>query len=513
MSDNTSNNKRIAKNTIYLTIRMLFVLGVSLYTSRVFLSALGVEDFGIYNVVCGFVAMFAFLNNAMSTGVQRFYNFELGKNGTEGANKVYITSVFSQLTLAVIIVILTETLGMWYMYNKMVIPVERFTAALWIFQFAIISLVINIMSVPYSGIIMAREKMDYYAVVSIIDVVLKLGIALLIPYVTTDKLITYGALILVISLINFMMYAMYSKLKFAEIKFKLRFYKALFKSLLTFSGWNIFGKVAIMLKEQGLNMVLNLFFGPVVNAARGVAFQVNSALQGFISNITIAVKPQLTQAYAQGDKTRTFNLMFSISKLCYIILLLMAVPICVEIDYILYLWLGENVPEYTNIFVILVIATTFVNNLNAPISFVVQATGEMRRYQIWGSFFELLILPISFVILKVGAEPWTVFVVVFVCVIISQSMSLFILKSIEDYSLKKYCLKVILPLLSITVISVFLSLLIQSTMHTSLFRLFIIFAFSSLVITLCTFWGGLDKVEKGMVTQVLKQKIRLNKKK
>ena len=499
MSEFTEKNKRIAKNTVFLTIRMLFVLGVSLYTSRVILASLGIEDFGIYNVVGGFVSMFAFLNNAMTTGVQRFYNVELGNNGLEGANKVYITSIYSQFVLALVIVILTETIGLWYMNHKMVVPESRFEAAMWIFQFSVMALIINIMSVPFSGAIMAHEKMDYYAFVSILDVLLKLGIALAIPFISHDKLITYGLLILLITVVDFIMYVIYAKCRFQEIRFRPVMYKGLFKDLLSFSGWNMLGKIAIMLKEQGLNMLLNLFFGPLVNAARGVAFQVNGALVGFVNNINIAVKPQLTQACAQGEKQRTISLMFSISKLCYLMLLFIAVPICIEINYILHLWLGNSVPEYTNIFIIIVIATTFVNNLNAPVSYVVHAVGKMKKYQIVTSTIELCILPVAYCILSGGGEPWVVFLVAFFFVTIGQVASLILLKELEDYSIRQYIKEVIIPLVMVTIGSVSSSYITSCFLIDGFQRLVAVTLVSAIITAILSYIFVLNDSEKNML--------------
>ena len=509
MFDNLVKNKKIVTNTFYLTIRMLFVLGVSLYTSRVFLAALGVEDFGIYNVVGGFVTMFAFLNNAMTTGVQRFYNVELGKNGIKGSNKVYISSILSQSVLAGILLVLTETIGLWYMYNEMVIPANRLESAVLIFHFSVGSLVVNIMSVPYSGIIMAHEKMNYFALVSILDVLLKLGVALILPSVTTDRLVVYGFLMLLITILDFFMYSVYARLNFKEIRFVKCFHKRLLVELLSFSSWNVLGKVAIMLKEQGLNMVLNLFFGPVVNAARGVAFQVNGALAGFVNNINVAVKPQLTQAYAQGEKQRTFSLMFSISKLCYIILLLMAVPICMEIDFILKLWLGDNVPKYTAIFIVLVVATTFVNNLNAPVSFVVHAIGKMKKYQTITSAIELFILPVSYLILKTGGEPWVVFIIGFFFVLLGQIFSLFILKELEDYSILSYFKSVIIPLIIITLGGVLFAYIPSMIMMEGIVRLLLVSCVSTIAICLLSYMLVLNDAEKIFLRRILQTKHQL----
>lgn len=509
--DNISANKRIAKNSIYLAVRMLITTCVALYTSRVLLSVLGIVDYGVYNVVCGFVIMFAFLNNAMVTGVQRFYNYELGCNGIDGANHVFITSVYTQFILAVVVVVLTETIGLWYMYHKMVIPPERFSAALWIFQFAVISLVMNIMSAPYAAAVMAHEEMKFYALVSLLDSVIKLLIAIVLPFIFTDKLVAYGFLILLLNVIIFFTYYFFARFKFEEIRFKFVFYKKLFWELLTFSSWNLFGKFAVMVKEQGLNMILNLFYGPIVNAARAIAFQINGALTGFVSSVSVAVKPQLTQSYAQGDKVRTFHLMNSMSKLCYIVLLLFAIPLCVEIDYLLAIWLGANVPEYTNVFVILVVITLFVNNLNAPVSYVVHATGKMKKYQIVTSSIELIMLPVSYIILSFGAEPWIVFFVAFVFVTIGQVASLYILRSIEYFSIRDYFRQIIIPLSLVTLVSLLSALLIKYLLTEGFLRLLLVALVSIAVIALMTYSVCLNVSEKSIVKNFITSKLSFKK--
>ena len=275
MSNNNTSNKRIAQNTLFLSIRMVIVLGINLFTTRIVLQALGVVDYGVYNVVCGFVAMFAFLNTSMSNGIQRFFNFEYGKNGVEGANKVFCTAVYIQAMLAIIIVVLVEPFGLWYLHNKMVIPADRMIAAQWIFQLAILTFVIGIMSSPFSASVTAHERMDFYALISIMDAVFKLAIAYVVLVVTRgDRLILYAVLQAGISVVNITIYY-FCKTRFKEIHFHFGLDKKMFKNMLGFSGWNIFGTFSKVMENQGLNLVLNFFFGPVVNAARGVAVQVN----------------------------------------------------------------------------------------------------------------------------------------------------------------------------------------------------------------------------------------------
>lgn len=467
----TSQNKTLAKNTIFLSVRMIFVMFVSLYTSRVFLHALGVEDFGINNVVCGFVAMFNFLNTSLANGIQRFYNSEMVKSGNKGARIVYNSALLIQGCIAVLVVILLETVGLWYINNKMVIPIERFSTAIWIYQFSVISSVLVIMQTPYSAAVMAYEKMNYYAIVGIVDVMLKLGLALAIPYVSGDHLLFYGAMMLCISISSFMMYVGYAKIKFTSLKIKLELQHGLLKNMITFSGWNFFGTFACMVREQGLNIVLNLFFGPVVNAARGIAYQVSSALQGFVSNISVAAKPQMVSSFAEGNAERTLKLMYSMSKLSFFILYIMAVPVCLEIDYILHLWLGDVVPQHTANFVVLVILTNFMNNLNAPLSNVVYATGKMRNYQVTFSVINILIIPVAYVALQMGLPPEAAFFSYFVMTMFVQIGCLYVLKTIIKISLTDYFYRLCCPLLIFSVVAIPLPYIIKMSMSVGFYRL------------------------------------------
>lgn len=507
------NNSRIAKNTIFLSIRMVIVLLVSLYSSRVILQTLGVEDFGIYNVVGGFVSMFAFLNTSMNNAIQRFYNYEIGKNGSDGERQVYNTALVIQICLAVVIIAATETFGLWYIYHKMVIPPERFSAALWIFQFSIASLVLLIVQIPYSAAIMAHEKMNYYAIVSVLDAVLKLGVALLVVYIPYDKLVGYGAMILGISMINFCLYFFYAKYNFRDLKLKRHFEKGLFKKMLSFSGWNLFGSFARVMKEQGLNMLLNLFFGPVVNAARGVAYQVSGALHGFVNNITIAARPQLTQAYAQGKVSRTMSIMFSVSKLCYVTLLLMAMPIMLEIDFILHIWLGNNIPENTNVFVIIVIITSLIHVFNPPTSFVVHATGRMKKYQFVSGSINLMILPVVYVFLKLEFPAASAFIISAIFALVGQVVAIRILRSLIDFSIKQYLLDVILPTFIITIISVLVSLAPRYFLDYGWLRLVAVTFSSAIAIIVSTFIVGMTEKEKEMIVSMVCNKLKITRRK
>ena len=471
---NIAKNSRIAKNTLFLYLRMFLVLVVSLFTTRVVLRALGVEDYGIHNVVSGFVSMFAFLNTSMSNGIQRFYNFKLGREGERSLTKVYNTALLIQILLAAIIVVMLETVGLWYVHNKMVIPAERSDVALWVYQFSIVSLVLVVLQIPYSAAIMAHERMDYYAYVSIIDVVLKLAFALYLPYVHNDKLLIYGAFGLCVGLINFLMYFVYCKIKFREIHLQLVFDKELFKEVLSFSGWNIFGTFAYMLKGQGLNVLLNAFFGTVVNAARGVSMMIGNAIQGFQTNIVISSRPQTVQSYAEGDINRVRKLMFSLSKISYLMLFMLSMPVIIELRFILLLWLGEIIPDYTFPFTILILVVMILSSLNTPLSQVVHATGKMRNYQIGTSIIICAILPIAWAVLKLGGGPTSVYVVSIVMTIINQGVCMLLLKKVFPYSIRDYLKEVIWPCFLVTVLATIFPLGLHFILPSSFLRLIIV---------------------------------------
>lgn len=409
ISNNSVSNKRILKNTLFLYCRMIIVLLVSLYATRVILNVLGVTDYGIYNVVAGFVSMFSFLNSAMNNTTQRYLNYERGRGDLNSLSNVFNTACQIQAIIAVVTLLLLEVFGVWYINNIMIIPQERIIAANWVFQFSSLSLVLLILQIPYSADIISHERMDYYALVSIIDVAVKLLIVIVLPCLSYDKLFVYGLLSFLLSLINFLLFYIYSNRNFVEVKLRFEFDRELFKTMLSFSGWNMLGAIAYTIQGQGLNVLVNSFFGPVVNAARAIAFQIHAAISGFSENIATAFKPQLIESYAIQDLRRTKELMFSMSKYCYLMIFIFSLPVIVEIESILSIWLGGTVPDYTAIFAILVLVNLLVSSLNLPISQTVQATGKVKYYQIIRSLLVALTLPISWLFLKEGYNPTVVF--------------------------------------------------------------------------------------------------------
>lgn len=493
------NNKRIAINTLFLYVRMAIVMAINLYVTRVVLDVLGVSDYGVYNVVCGFVSMFGFLNTSMANGIQRFYNYELGKNGEDAVIKVYNTALIIQFVLAVGIVILTETIGLWYVNTKMVISPERIVAANWIFQFSALSLVFVIMQIPYSAAILAYERMDYYAVVSIIDAVMKLAIVIILPHLSGDSLIFYGLLMMAISIIDFILYFVYCRKKIHHLKFKKVFDSSLFKSMMSFSGWNLFGSFAYVVKGQGVNVLINTFFGTVVNAANGIATQISSAIQTFAANIVLAFKPQLTQSYAMGDYSRAKNLMFSMSKIAYTLMCVIAIPIMVEMDYVLTLWLSSDIPTYTHSFANLTIIATMIGILNTPITQMIHASGQMKKYQIATSIVICSILPISWLFLKLGYEATSVFVITIIIMVINQVVCLQVLHSIFKFSLTKYVKEVVIPCIIITIIPLFAVSSISNAIGASSIWNFIVVTIVNLLAVGISFYLTLNSAEKQII--------------
>ncbi len=510
MPDNTtSSNKRIAKNTVSLYIRMALVLLVSLYSSRVILNILGVVDYGVYSVVAGFVSMFAFLNTSLTASIQRFYNYERGLNGEDGFNRVYITSLFIQVALAIIVLLLTESFGLWYLNNKLVIPSERLEAASSLFHCSVASMIIVILQVPYSAAVMAKERMGYYALVGIIDVILKLVIVLILPFLAGDSLIWYGFLLLIVCIIVFFFYYIYSKIKFTGISLRFVFYKTLFMDMMKFSGWSMFGSFAQIIRNQGLNIVLNLFFGPVVNAARGISYQVKTALSSFMANVPTAARPQLVESYAVGNFNRSKNIMFSTSKICFILLYVLAVPIIGEMNYILHLWLGNSVPEYTVVFSRLILIIAMIEAFNWPVSMMIYATGDIGIYNILTGLAGILVLPISYLVLRMGMSPASVYVVSLFISILVQYISLLCLKKVTQITLSQYFHNVVLPCCIIVLISAFIPFIINLFFKESFFRLIINCSVCIPIILTVSYIIGLNRSEKSIVREAVKSFIGL----
>ncbi len=503
-----SDNKRIVKNTTFLYLRMFLVLVIGLYTSRVVLQTLGVEDFGIYNVVAGFVSLFGFLNSTLASSMQRFYNYEIGKGEYEGVTKVYNIGLIIHLVLAGLIVLLLESVGLWYINNIMVIPPERLFTANIVFHTTVLSMVVVIMQIPYTGAVLAYEKMSFYAIVSIIDVFLRLLVVLSLQFIDGDSLIIYSILLLLVTIFDFVLTISYVLKKFPLLKFRRLWDAQLFKSILSFSGWNLLGTFAFMLKGQGINMVINYFTGPIVNAARGVAFQVNSAVSGFSSNITVSFRPQIVSSYAAGEHERSLKLMFLESKICYSLLCILVVPLILEMSYVLRLWLGDDIPQHSELFTSLVLIDMIICSLNTPLTHLAHATGNIKIYQIACSCVNILLVPFCWFFMHIGFGPTSAFVCTIVFSILNQFVCLSQLHRIFNYSNADYFKEVLLPCLIISVLLPILPYYVHTIVEESFGRVVIV----SMVDLICALFliilFVLNKNERSSVKLFLNKKIK-----
>lgn len=450
--DTTNKSKRIAKNTIVLYIRMLVLMFISLYTSRIVLNALGITDYGIYNVVGGVVAMFSIISGSLSGAISRYIAYELGKGSTTKLNLVFCSSVNIQLILIIFIIILLETIGLWFLNYRIVVPPDRMVAANWVFQFSIITFAINLLSVPYSATIVAHEKMEAFAYISIFDGVSKLAIAFLILMSPIDRLIYYGLLSMIISLIQRFLYSYYCTKHFPECKFRIIIEYKILKEMFGFAGWNFIGASSVILRDQGGNILINLFFGPTVNAARGIAMSVNSAVSGFVNNFMVAINPQITKSYAAGDMNYMFKLTFQGARLSYYIILILALPILFTTPYLLHLWL-DVVPEYAPSFARLVLIFTMSESLASPLITVMLATGNIRNYQLIVGGLQLLNLPLSYAGLMLGMPPQTVFITAIFVSIICEFARLLMLNRMIGLQIKKFLYDVYFNALCVSLIA------------------------------------------------------------
>lgn len=492
---NTLDSKRIAKNTLLLYVRMFLTMIVSLYTSRVVLNTLGVEDYGVYNVTGGVVAMFSFFNTAMSSATQRYITFALGKGDKQRLNVIFNTAVVIHLGISLCVLILGETIGLWFVMSKLVIPAERSVAAMWVYQCSILTSLVSIMSVPYNADIVANEKMSAFAYISILEVILKLLIVFVLVIIPADKLISYAILVVCVQLIIRYIYVSYCSRHFEEAKIKKVFDKSLFKEMASFAGWSFFGNFACILYGQGVNMLLNIFFGPVVNAARGVAIQVQTAVHQFAGSFQMAINPQITKSYASGNLLQMHSLMCRSSRFSFYLLFFLILPILLETDFILTLWL-KNVPDNTVIFTQIMLCIMMLNPFSSPLTIANQATGMIRFYQIVVGCTLMSIFPISYLVLLWGAPAYAVFCVHFIIEGIALIFRMIMLRKLISLSLIEYVKNVYLPIVKTVIVAVILPILVRIQFNEGWGR-FLAVGFTCVVsIGFSAFFIGLTKNER-----------------
>lgn len=513
MLNHTSNNKRLIKNSIVLYIRMLFTMVIQLYTSRLVLQALGVEDYGIYNVVGGVVLLLNSINASLSNANARFIAVEIGIGNKSNMKRLFGCIMSIHYLFALLILLLAETVGLWFVMNKLVIPESRLAAAFWVYQSAVLSSVITIISSPYNGLIIAHEKMTAFAVISIFDSIAKLLVALFLFISPFDRLIAYAILIVIIHLTVRIIYTIYCRKEFEESDYKLIWDKNISKNVLSFAGWTLTGNVAVMGITQGLNILLNIFFGAVVNAARGIAVQVQSASRMFVSGFQTAINPQIIKSYSQDDMPRMQMLVNMSSRFSFYLMLLIAIPICLHTQYILSLWLVK-VPEYTAEFVQIMMAVALINTLQNPTMIALHATGDLKTVQLVESSLLISVLPIAWVCLKWGhISPVMVFGIYFIVEFITQIVRVIMIYPKVHIPIINYFTKVFLPTTIVTVLSLGCCLGLN---HLFYVKNFIDLIGASLcylgIILAIVMLLGLNKSEKQFVTIFIKNKILFNRK-
>ena len=491
----SENNKRIAKNTLLLYFRMLLTMLVSLYTSRIVLNALGVIDFGIYNVVGGVVTMLSVLSGSLSSAISRFITFELGKSNFDRLKEIFSTAVIIQVVLSIIVITLGETVGMWFLNYKMNIPAERMIAANWVFQFSILTFVVNLISVPYNASIIAHERMSAFAYISVLEVAGKLIVAYFISISPIDKLIFYAVLICVIALTIRMVYGLYCKRYFDECTFYFVWRPQLLKQMFGFAGWNFIGSSSAILRDQGGNIIINLFCGPVVNAARGIAYQVNAAVTSFVTNFMMAINPQIIKSYASENYDYVMSLIFRGARFSFYILLFVSIPVLIDTHFILEIWL-KTVPEYTVSFVRLVILFTLSESISYPLITVMHATGNIREYQILVGGLQMLNLPISYFIMYIGMPPELVFIVAIVISQFCLFSRLVLLRKMIGLEINKFLKSVWMNVLIVAFVSSILPIMISYKTYESLSRLFWLLLVNIVTVSIVVYFIGLTLNER-----------------
>lgn len=463
MPEQISNSKRIAKNTLYMYIRMGVIMLVQIYTARVVLNALGVEDYGIYNVVGAFIVAFTFISGPLGTATQRFLNFELGKKEKGDISSIFSMSLLIYLVLALILVVVIEITGLWFIYNKMQMPQDRIVATLWAFHTSVIALSLGLLKTPFESLVIAHEKMSFYAYLGIIEAVLKLVNAWSLLLITIDKLILYSINQLIIYVIVIVLITKYCYKNFPDVKVKFQKNKSLFKELMSFSGWSLFGSVASMTANQGLEILLNTFYGVVINAAMGIANQINVSVIQFVSNFQVAFRPQLVKYYAAGELESLRRLIFNTSKYSFLLLFAIVCPLCFNMQFVLDVWLGSP-PQYTAEFCILMLAYALLETLSAPMWMTVQATGRIKRYQIIISLVIFLNIIFSYIFLKLGYSPIVVFEIKCFLDLFYLLVRLLFMRYMVSLSIKQFIKEVIIPISVITTVSIFILYIVANFM-------------------------------------------------
>ena len=502
-----SSTSRIARNTLFLYFRQILIMLVSLYTVRVVLATLGAEDYGIYNVVAGVVVMFGFLSGAMATASQRYFAFWLGRGNAEKLRKTFSVTVCVYLLLVLTVVVLAESAGLWFVRNRLVIPPERMRAAVWAYHFSMANFAVTLMSAPYTAAIIAHENMGVYAYASVAEAALKLAAVFLLKALPYDKLALYGALLLCAGLVNTLVYRFYCRRRYEECSFSPVWDGAMFREIVGYMGWNLFGSAVGVFNNQILNIMLNQFFGPAVNAARAVSGQINGAINSFSANFSTATRPQIIKDYAADRIDGSHRLVFRACKMTFFLMFVFTLPLVLEMPYVLGLWL-KDVPGNTVVFARLTLMDALVTSVSYPIMTLAQATGRIALYQGVVGGLLLCNLPVAYLLLRLGFPPYSVMVGQVAISVLATVVRLVITNWLSHFSLRRFAVKVALPLALVVALSALLPTLIVWRLGESFLRFFVTVISSVAGSSLLFLFVGLDKGERSAVTVGIFKKIR-----
>ncbi len=504
MTSQVKSNRRLAHNTIILYFRMFLIMGITLYTSRVILQILGVEDYGIYNIVGGIVTIFTSISSSIGNASSRFITFSLGSNNSEEQQNVFSTTIIIHVLFCFIVLLFCETIGLYLFYEKLVIPSERMHAAFWAYQFSIASILFLFMSLPYNSMIIAHEKIKTFAYISILDVILRLAMVYVLPLLPWDKLALYAFLQVLVQTVIQFFYYLYCKYNYPETSFKWVWNKNLQKRILSYSSWIFIGTITSSLYTQGINILLNIFYGPIINAAQGIAMQIQSAIDRLSQNVQTAIRPQITKSYAEKDYFRLYDLIKLGTKVSFILMFMMAVPLIFQIDVILKIWLG-NYPQQTEQFAIILILIIIVKLFGSPLMIAIQATEKIRKVELW-SCIVLITIPISYWILKnYKIEAYFIFIIALIVEIVSLSIRIHITFKQMKMDFRKYKKDLIYPILKSSVISIIVPFIISYNLNISNLYIKLIFMTTICIISigLSFYLFGLDTIEKNKIKIIM----------
>ena len=497
------DKRRIAKNTLLLYVRMFLMILIGLYTSRVILKTLGVSDYGVYNVVGGMVSMFAFLNSAMVAASQRFISYELGRGDKERLNLVFCTSVNIHVIIAVVIFILAETIGLWFVNIRLVIDADRMVAANWVYQFSVLTFMVTVVSVPYNSCIVAHEHMRAFAYIGIVDACLRLIAVFLLLVFPYDKLIFYAFGVFAASIIVRILYSFYCKKHFEECAYRFIVNWKLLKRMFSFAGWSVLGNLGFSFKDQGSNIILNLFYGTSINAARGIAMQVSGLVSTFSSNFSMALYPQITKQYAGGNVESCLNLVYSGARYTFYLLTLVSIPFLINVDYVLKLWLGD-VPQYTSIFLMISMVVSILYTVTGTVTTALQATGEIKWFQIGICIIMLLELPIGYIFLSYCYPPYYALYPGILTGVIAIFFRIFLLKRyIPKCNISYYLFAVFARSMAIGIATWIICNYIHSFFPDTFFTVILTSLISVVILLIFVFSFGLSSVERSMIRQKL----------